>query len=784
MSRRIARALPRTEQLTASTRRVLIGALAVLALVVAVVVVNAATGVGGTGAAEPIRAWGPATAYILVGAIVGLRARRIRAKRAAWTIFAIGILLYGVAMILWSAWLSWLPAPPRPSLSDALWLAFYPCSYAAIVGLTSFRGQRRPPAGVWLDGIVAGSGLAALGAAVVLSPALTTTPGSGWAVATELAYPIGDLLLAGLVLGVVAVRGWRLDRGWATLGFGFLLMAIADCLYTLQVSGGANEVTAFTNILYVVAFAAFALSSWQSPPTRPEPKVASWSVLLVPTGFTIAALGLLIYDRDHRINALAFGLATLTLVAAIGRMVCAFRDARGLFEARRLAATDDLTSLPNRRQFMGLTEKAIAETEIAGGALAVLMLDLDNFKELNDTLGHHAGDTLLRMIGPRLEHALRHTHVVARLGGDEFAVLLYPAPAECEVALIAERVLHALREPFHVHGLALRVTGSLGIASYPAHARDADELMRHADIAMYQAKTARNGYDFYAHERDTNSRERLALAAELASALEHGGIEVHFQPKGDIRSRRIVGVEALVRWRRADGRLMPPAEFVPAAEHAGLARALTGKVLELALAQIRAWRDAGHELNVAVNTTVADLLDGAFPEQVAVELARHGLPANALILEITETSVLADPDRIGAGLDRLVELGIELSLDDFGTGYSSLAHLKSMPVSEIKIDRAFVARMCSDATDSAIVYAMIQLARKLGIRVVAEGVEDRRTWEELQALDCDLIQGYLLSRPMPAPDLEPQLEAQREVNSQRCADPATPLTGDLALPRA
>jgi diguanylate cyclase (GGDEF)-like protein len=442
-------------------------------------------------------------------------------------------------------------------------------------------------------------------------------------------------------------------------------------------------------------------------------------------------------------------------------MMVAFRDARGLAEARRLAGTDDLTALPNRRRFMALTEEAIAASEASGRGLAVLMLDLDNFKQLNDTLGHHAGDELLRKIGPRLLHALRHLHTVGRLGGDEFAVLVYPAPGEEAIVQIAQDILGALRDPFTVSELSLRVTGSLGIATFPDHARDAAELMRHADIAMYQAKSSRDRYDFYARERDTHSLERLALAAELAVALAGDAIEVHYQPKADARTRRIVGVEALARWRRADGRLAPPSEFVGPAEHAGLSRELTRRVVELALAQVRSWRDAGYELQMAVNTTVADLLDTTFPDEIEAALARHGVPAEALVLEVTESSVLADPDRIGAVMQRLCELGVELSLDDFGTGYSSLAHLKALPVGELKIDRSFVSRMCSDATDAAIVYALIQLARKLDIRLVAEGVEDRWTWDALRVLDCDLIQGYLLSRPLPAADIELQLESQR-----------------------
>jgi diguanylate cyclase (GGDEF)-like protein len=648
-----------------------------------------------------------------------------------------------------------------PSVCDLLWLAFYPLVALGIVGLSGIRSRNRPSAGVWLDGVVAGGGLAAIGAVIIVSPVLVSETRSAATTATALAYPTADLILVGLIMGTIALRGWRIDRGWASLGAAFVLLSAADFLYALQTTSSAGRPGGVTNLIYLLALSALAFVSWQVPPSRPEPKFTSWSVLLVPSGFMFAAVGLLLYDHFHTLTPLPFGLATVTLLAAIGRMIVAFGDARGLAEARRLAATDDLTELPNRRRFMALTDEAIASCQTSGGGLAVLMLDLDNFKQLNDTLGHHAGDELLRTIGPRLHQALRHLHRVGRLGGDEFAVLVHPAPSEAGIVAIAQEILDALREPFIVHELALRVTGSLGIALFPDHARDADELMRHADIAMYQAKTSRDRYEFYALERDTHSRERLALAAELAEALTGDAIEVHYQPKADARTRRIVGVEALARWRRADGRLAPPSEFVGPAEHAGLSRALTRRVVEVALAQWRRWSDAGYELQMSVNTTVADLLDATFPNEIASALERHRVPASALVLEVTESSVLADPDRIGNVMQRLRALGAELSLDDFGTGYSSLAHLKALPVVELKIDRSFVSRMCSDETDAAIVYALIQLARKLNIRIVAEGVEDRWTVDALRVLDCDLIQGYLVSRPLPAPDIETQLESQR-----------------------
>jgi diguanylate cyclase (GGDEF)-like protein len=760
MRARIGRALPRSAELTPAERGLLAAAFVALGVLLILTAANALLGAG-AGAGDPvIRDWVSSAIGILAAAIICLRPLRIHTCRRSFALVAAGVTAYSAGNVMWTTWLSHAANPSVPSVSDLLWLAFYPLVAAGIVGLTGIRGPNRPPAGVWLDGIVAGGGLAAIGAAIIV-PSVLSGHGSAATLAMKLTYPIGDLLLVGLVVGIIALRGWRIDRGWAGLGAAFALLAAADFLYAIQGTGTAGRPSAAANLTYLLALSALAFVAWQVPPSRPEPKFASWSVLLVPSGFMFAALGLLLLDHVHRLSALPFGLATVTMLAAIGRMIVAFRDARGLAEARRLAGTDDLTSLPNRRRFMALTEEAIAASEASGRGLAVLMLDLDNFKQLNDTLGHHAGDQLLRKIGPRLQHALRHLHTVGRLGGDEFAVLVYPAPGEDAIVAIAQDILGALREPFTVSELSLRVTGSLGIATFPDHARDAAELMRHADIAMYQAKTSRDRYDFYARERDTHSLERLALAAELAAALSSNAIEVHYQPKADARTRRIVGVEALARWRRADGRLAPPSEFVGPAEHAGLSRELTRRVVELALAQLRRWRDAGYDLQMAVNTTVADLLDTTFPDEIEAALARHGLPAEALVLEVTESSVLADPDRIGAVMQRLCELGVELSLDDFGTGYSSLAHLKALPVGELKIDRSFVSRMCSDATDAAIVYALIQLARKLDIRLVAEGVEDRWTLDALRVLDCDLIQGYLISRPLPAPEIESQLESQR-----------------------
>jgi diguanylate cyclase (GGDEF)-like protein len=769
-------ALPRpwrSPQLRRGESRALALGFVLLLAALAVVAANAIFGVGGRPVTEAIPKWVTCGVYVLVAAIVTLRAVRDRTRRGSWALFALGLSLYALGNVLWNFWIGNPSHPPIPSICDALWLSLYPLSYAGIVGFARANGEKQVPIRVWLDGVIAGSGLAALGAALVFPSLLASATGGTAATATEFAYPIGDLLLAALVMGVLALRGWRVNRTWTLLGGGFLLLAVADCLYAVQVAGGSSSTPPMTNLFYLVAVVLLACAAWQEEPHAPKPRLDRMSVLVVPAAFTVAALSLLVYGNTHRLDRSALGLAILTVLAMCFRMGLAFRDLRSLTEARHQAATDDLTSLPNRRLFIQRLRNGITAASMTNGEVSVLMLDLDNFKQLNDTLGHSAGDTLLRMVGPRLAGALRTTDTVARLGGDEFVVLLDQRPDEETIAQVADRILHALREPFEVQGLALRLTASLGIASFPAHAQDGDQLMKCADIAMYQAKAARSGYEFYARDRDTNSRERLGVAGELAAALDENRLEVHFQPKADMASGMIVGVEALVRLRLRNGGFIPPIEFLAAAEHAGMSRPLTRKVLALALAQLAIWRSEGHDIHVAVNTTVADLLDSDFPFEVAEALTDAGLPPESLILEVTESSILLDPVRIGDVLTHLRDLGIGLSLDDFGTGYSSLAHLKLLPVDEVKIDRSFVSRMCTDSTDAAIVYATVELAHKLGIRVVAEGAEDEATWQALETLGCETVQGYVLSRPVPPEDLTQLLNTKRRPPS---ASPKTPIS--------
>ena len=429
-------------------------------------------------------------------------------------------------------------------------------------------------------------------------------------------------------------------------------------------------------------------------------------------------------------------------------------------DRERQAMTDALTGLPNRKRLVERTAEAFEEV-LDGGSPgpALLLFDLDRFKEVNDTLGHHVGDRLLVLVGSRLTAAVRSVDSVARLGGDEFAVLL-PGTGSADAQETARRLLAELAAPIVLEGLLVDVRASVGVAVAPEHGEDLDELLQHADVAMYLAKEQGGGVEQYDVQRDRNSTERLVMVGELRRALTGDELEVHYQPKADLRTGRVDGVEALVRWRHPERGLVPPDEFVPLAESSGLVELLTARVLDAAVEQLAAWHGQGLQLSVAVNVSVRDLAGGLLVERVTSALLRHGVAACWLQLEVTEGSLFADSTGAATTLRELDELGVALSLDDFGTGYSSLGHLRRLPVQELKIDRSFVQRMGDDPRDRAIVRSVVDLAEGLGMRVVAEGVEDAATWQALRELGCDVAQGWYVCRPQPADVLTAWLHAR------------------------
>jgi diguanylate cyclase (GGDEF)-like protein len=417
------------------------------------------------------------------------------------------------------------------------------------------------------------------------------------------------------------------------------------------------------------------------------------------------------------------------------------------------ALHDALTDLPNRVLFHDRVQQAIRASQRERSSVAVMIMDLDHFKEINDTLGHHNGDRLLQQVGVRLRGVLRESDTVARLGGDEFGILLPQVPDTATATAVAGKVLKGLEDPLMVDGMALDVTASIGIAICPQHGEDVDVLLRRADVAMYVAKASHSGYEVYTVRRDRYSPGRLALAGELRRALRDDELVLHYQPKAELRSGRVAGVEALLRWRHPRRGLLPPDEFIPLAEHTGLMRPLTLYVLDAALEQCRVLHDLGLQLSVSVNLSARNLSDLGLPDEVVRLLHKWDVDPRFLELEITETSLMADPARAMDVLARLSARRLRLSIDDFGTGYSSLAFLRQLPVDEIKVDKSFVMNMLSDENDAVIVRSTIDLGRNLGLRVVAEGVETEEIWGRLAYMGCDLAQGNYLSMPMAPEEL-------------------------------
>jgi len=422
-------------------------------------------------------------------------------------------------------------------------------------------------------------------------------------------------------------------------------------------------------------------------------------------------------------------------------------------QLRHQALYDGLTGLPNRTLFHDRVKHALVAARRESEELAVLMLDLDRFKEINDTLGHAAGDDVLREVAWRLSKVTREGDSIARLGGDEFSILL-PNASETDAAMVVSRVSSCLEEPIVVQDLPLRVDASIGLAAFPRDGGDADLLIQHADVAMYAAKAANGGFAMYERFADPHTPDRLALIGELRGALEREELVLYYQPQMTLSTGGVMAVEALIRWQHPQRGLIPPDEFIPFVQETGLIKPLTHYVLDRALRQCRTWMDQGRPMKVAVNLAMRNLLDADLPVDVADLLKLNGVSTNLLVLQITESAVICDPLRTEAVLARLARMGVRLSVDDFGTGYSSLTYLTRLPIDEIKIDRSFVTNMNTSADKEVVVRSTIDLARNLGKQVVAEGVETAGVLQRLEELGCHLVQGYFVSKPLPAAELD------------------------------
>ncbi|WP_107500953.1 putative bifunctional diguanylate cyclase/phosphodiesterase [Streptomyces violaceoruber] len=663
-----------------------------------------------------------------------------------------------------------------------------------------------------------------VGAVIVAIAALLLAVGSYRTVQRgDALFPDGAVgwsfaVLTGIIVGHLVALGR--DRWWGGTGSGAALTLAVLLLYgwlpavlvslaVVVLVGTARRHRWWQGLLHGgvdmlgIAAAALVLAAFGEVPTVEEPwRPLDWGVAAVPELLLTASTYLLVTrvllwyaQAPHngglptiaRTAMLRQGLVAVALLG-LAPLICAVAMSMPvllplfavplialdstLWIARARAEEqlrDPLTGLPNRQWLLERTWSALEDAESIGTRSALVLIDLDRFRAVNDTLGHLAGDRLLLQIAERLRLALPRGAEAARLGGDEFAVLLPHTDSTTSAQQVARHLVAELSSPLDLDGLTLVLEASAGVAVYPDHSLDAEGLLRRADVAMYQAKRDRTGVEVYESKRDSNTPDRLGLLGDLRRALDAGEVELHYQPKVRFDGQ-VAGLEALVRWVHPERGRVPPDEFIAIAESSGLMPHLTEYVLETALAQVARWRAQGLCVPVAVNVSPRDVHTPGFAGSVAARLARHGVPAGALQLEITEHVLLEDPQRAADTLAGLTAHGVKMSLDDFGTGYSSLVHLRRLPVSELKIDRSFVARLAVDHEDAEIVRCTIDLAHSLGLVVVAEGVEDDETWERLRNLRCDAVQGWLVAAAMPPLETTAWLRARGEHGWRRPAE--------------
>jgi diguanylate cyclase len=693
------------------------------------------------------------TSLELVAVVMCLaKGRERRPGRAVPLLLGLGLLCWTLGDFVLSYESLGGKTPPTPSGADALYLLFYPLAYIATVMLLQ-RGLGRLAKPNWLDGVVAGLGGAALCAAFAFHSIHHFTGGSSLGTAVNLAYPAGDLMLLLLAIGGTVLLSGRGSAQWYLMATALLVIAVGDTFNLVGNYGGlfGND---FNQVAWPTAILLMSISVWlparHADPLRPQ-KVSSF---LFPGIAATAALFILVTGAVHNISRVALWLAVATLLTVGVRLAISARTLRILTEERnRQAHTDELTGLGNRRQLASVLDLFFEEQ--AGEysetrEMAFLFVDLNHFKEINDSFGHPAGDELLRQLGPRLVNAVGTQGSVVRLGGDELAVVLMDADAGDAVA-VAQRIIGEIEEPFLLNRIKATVGASIGIALVPSNAMDPSSLMWCADVAMYRAKLGNAPYVFYDQDID-GGEDQPNLLDELRIAVQDGQFVLHYQPLLDLKTGQVLAVEALVRWPHPKLGLVPPLKFLPLAEEAGLMWPLTTWVLNEALAQCAEWRASGRLLAVSVNVSSSDLLEAEFLDLVKSLLKRYDLPGESIVIEITESTIITDFLRAQSIILQLRDMGIVVSIDDFGAGFTSLAYLSSLAVGQLKLDRTFITALNAEGNgrEMELVRATINLGHDMGLQVVAEGIEDIETLDLIGDLGCDLAQGYYISRPSPA----------------------------------
>jgi diguanylate cyclase (GGDEF)-like protein len=690
---------------------------------------------------------------IAVAAIV-----RLRRRSGLWVLFA--------ALALWAAGSAVLNASsPEPDLTHfpapGEWL--FLASYLGIAGYLVIDTGHRLTAAVdgWLEAIVVCGGTACLAGSPLLVRVGGVVGGRGVPLLLAMLYPMIDIALILLVVGQVVLRVRRTLDKPALLCLGLALFAIADLNFVTNLSGGTYGFNVVDGLLWAAGFALIVEAACR-PRTEVHQVLPKRPGALLMVGPAFIAIAVLAVRPHTGLGPYLTWPAVLTLLAAGGRLVLALREAKGAAEAFALSRTDDLTLLPNRRSVIARLDAELA----ADRPLALMLLDLDGFKDVNDTLGHAAGDSVLQLAAHRMRQALPPSVMIGRLGGDEYAIVM--ASDDALVLLeTAQLILEVLLEPTLIEGIELSTNASIGITVRSECDTQSVELLRRADVAMYQAKATRAGAVLYDVHTDDFSRKKLQLAEDLRKAIPEGQLVLHYQPQIDAATQRVCGLEALVRWQHPQRGLLNPIAFLPAARREGLMLPLSLAVGQMVVQDLRRWRNNGLEPRVSLNCAPPELLSGVFLPRLYEAIAEAALPAESLVIEVTEDCFIAEPARARTILRDIRAHRVQIAIDDYGTGFSSLSYLRDLPVQELKMDRSFIAAMNTDTRSRMIVASTFQMAQALGLRTVAEGVENAATAADLIAMGVDVLQGYHVARPMPAAEVESWIRDRTTVSDGR-----------------
>jgi len=699
--------------------------------------------------------------FLLLLTQLGVAGWQAPRRRASLLVLGGGICLWAAGSAVLQTTVATASIVAFPSPSEPLFLA----SYAGLAAFLLMDVPRRGPAGavIWLETTVVCGASVCVAAMVVLTPITSSLDRGVAALLIALLYPLIDLALAALVLSQVLLHQRDRSLRTALLVGGLALLAAADSGFAPTLSDQGYVSSIALDTMWGASFALIVAGARTpvpetSPPAHPVDR--SRTLMLAAA----AAVCVLVVSPVGAVGRGVSGVAVITLVSAGARMVVALREARGAADALRLSRTDELTGLANRRAVMSDTEARLH----AGSPMGFMLLDLDGFKDINDSAGHATGDALLVRIADRLQRELGARMTVARLGGDEFALLLAD-DSLLTLLETAQEIRDILDEPHTIDGLQLHVRASIGITVREHGDTAATDLLRRADVAMYEAKASRNGALLYDHSQDGFSRARLQRAEELRRAIRGDELTVWYQPQIDAARQVVTSVEALVRWEHPADGLLLPISFLPDARRHGLMTELSVFVMERAIADSRRWADQGFDFQTSMNCAPPELLGDTLLPRLYAALDAAALPADTLIVEVTEDSFMSDPERARERLLELRSHHVQVAIDDYGTGFSSLAYLRDLPVQELKMDRSFISTMLTDRRSRVIVDTTCQMAHALGLRLVAEGVEEAATAAALVAMDIDVLQGIHVAAPMPGYAVEAWV---REWSSGLAMDPA------------